>query len=361
MPIDPMMDNLQFLKSLLSAPGLSGNEQPVLRLIEAKWRPLVDEVSISRLGSLQALKRGSASAKRPSVMVATHMDAIGLIVTNVVDGFLKVSQIGGVDARILPGTPVVVYGKRQLAGVVALPPAHTLPEEARDQAVSLRHLIVDVGLPPRSAARLVSVGDLISFDTQPTELAGETLSGHSLDNRASVNALTICLEELQQKVHAWDVWAVATAQEEETFAGAVTSAFELKPDLAVVIDVTFAKGPGAEGWETFPLGKGPTLGWGPNMHPYLYRQFEKLAKSLEIPVVIDVSTAQSGTDAFAVQVSREGIPTMLLEIPVRYIHTPVETVSIKDMQRAGRLLAEFIGGLKPDFASAISWEDTDGA
>lgn len=354
-----MKENIAFLKTLSSAAGLSANEEPVLQLIEAKWKPLVDEVSRSRLGSLHALKRGHGKGKRPALMIATHMDAIGLIVTKVTGGVLKVDQIGGIDPRILPGTPVIVHGRRDLPGVIALPPFFTLPEQARDQAIGLRHLIVDVGLTPARTGQLVHVGDLVSFDTQPIELAGDTLSGHSLDNRASVAALTVCLEELQHKSHAWDVWAVATVQEEETFAGATTSAFALNPDLAVVIDVTHAKGPGADGWETFPLGKGPTLGWGPNMHPFLYRKFEELAERLEIPVALESSTAHSGTDAFAVQVAREGIPTMVLGIPLRYMHTAVEVMASKDMQRAGRLLAEFIIGLAPDFVSTISWEDMD--
>lgn len=344
---------------MISAAGVSAHETPVLKIIEKEWRPLVEEVSISPVGSLHALKRGKGGGKRPTVMIATHMDAIGLIVAQITEGFIKVHQIGGVDPRILPGTPVLVHGKRELPGVVALPPAQTLPEAARDQAIDLHHLIVDLGLPARQVKQLVQVGDLVSFATPPIELAGETLSGHSLDNRASVAALTLCLQELQHKSHTWDVWAVATAQEEETFAGAITSAFALNPDLAVVIDVTHAKGPGADGWETFPLGKGPTLGWGPNMHPFLYRHFEALAKDLEIPVSMETSTAQSGTDAFAVQVARQGIPTMLLGIPLRYMHTAVEVIAIKDMQRAGRLLAEFIAGLAPDFISTISWEERD--
>ncbi len=354
-----MTENIEFLKLLLSAPGLSAYEGPVLEIIREKWETLTDEIHLSRVGSLHALKRGKAAGKRPTIMIATHMDAIGLIVTGVNEGFIKVHQIGGVDSRILPGTPVLVHGKKPLPGVVALPPAQSLPESARDQAIELKHLIVDVGLTPQRVHQLVKVGDLVSFDTKPMELAGGTLSGHSLDNRASIGALTVCLEELQHKSHAWDVWAVATAQEEESFAGAYSSAYALNPDVAIVVDVTHAKGPGADGWETFPLGKGPTLGWGPNMHPFLYRQFEALASKLEIPAAMEPSVAESGTDAFAVQVAREGMPTMLLGIPLRYMHTAVEVIAIKDMQRAGRLLAEFIAGLTPEFTSTISWEEKD--
>jgi endoglucanase len=290
-------------------------------------------------------------------MIATHMDAIGLLVTQVVDGFIHVDEIGGIDARILPGTPVIVHAQQDLPGVVVIPPMKTLPEDARDNALGLRHLVVDVGLLPSKVASLVKIGDLISFNTQPLELTGEFLSGHSLDNRASVAALTVCLEELQSKSHAWDVWAVATAQEEETLGGAATSAFDLNPDLAIAIDVTFAKGPGANGWETFSLGKGPTIGWGANLHPFLFKKFKELAERLEIPFGTELTPGHSGTDAYAMQVARDGIPTMVLGIPLRYMHTPVEMIAVKDLQRLGRLLAEFIIALDADFVSKISWDE----
>ena len=242
-----MTDILPFLKSLISAPGLSAYEKPVAQLIQDKWKPLVDEISMSRIGSLHGLKKGHGKSPRPSIMIATHMDAIGLMVTKVEDGFIHLDGIGGIDVRILPGTPVIVHGKQDLPGVIVMPPLKTLPEDMRDGAIGLRHLLVDTCLLPSKVASLVRVGDLVSFNTPPTELSGEVISGHSLDNRASVAALTICLEELQTKSHLWDVWAVATAQEEETLGGAATSAFHLNPDLAIVVDVTFAKGPGS-GW-----------------------------------------------------------------------------------------------------------------
>jgi endoglucanase len=352
-----MTDIVPFLKSLISVSGVSAYEAPVARLVAEKWKPLVDEISTSRLGSLHCLKRGDARGKRPSIMIATHMDAIGLIVNRIEDGFLHVDEIGGIDPRILPGAPVIVHGMQDLPGVVVMPPLKTLPEHDRSGAIGLSNLLIDVGLLPSSVRRLVRIGDPVSFDSQPMELAGEVLSGHSLDNRASLAALTVCLEDLQGKSHAWDVWAVATAQEEETLGGAATSAFHLQPDLAVVIDVTFAKGPGANGWQTFAMGKGPTLGWGANLHPFLFERCKELADRLEIPISTDLTPAHSGTDAHAIQVTREGIPTMLMGIPLRYMHTPVETVVIKDVLRTGRLLSEFIRGLEPNFVSKILWEE----
>ncbi len=349
-----------FLKSLLSTAGISSYETPATQLIEEKWRPLVDETSLSRIGSFQALKKGSGPAPRHAIMIATHMDAIGMMVTSIADGFLHFTQVGGVDPRILPGTPVIVHASasgEELPGIVVIPPMRALPASVGDGVVGLEHLLIDVGLLPKEVAAKVRTGDPISFATEPKELAGEVISGHTLDNRASVAVLTVALEELQKKSHLWDVWAVATVQEEVGVKGALTSAFGLRPQIAIAIDVTFAKGPGANDWQTMPLGKGPTLAMGPNIHPYLYKTLKELAEKLEIPFQPEVTPGMSGTDAYATQVAAEGIPTMLLGIPLRYMHTPVEIVALKDIQRAGRLLAEFIASLEPDFIEKIVWED----
>jgi tetrahedral aminopeptidase len=352
-----MTDILPFLKSLLSVPGLSGYETPVSRLIEAEWRPLVDEFSFSRLGSVHALKKGASGDPRPSIILAAHMDAIGLMVSQVEDGFLRMAPVGGIDPRILPGQYVIVHGKDDLPGVIAMPHTRLLPPGEGRGALDIQHLFVDVGLLPSKVADLVRPGDLVSFGTEAVEMAGETLSGHSLDNRASVAAVTLCLQELGSKSHHWDVWAVATVQEEINLIGAYTSAFQLRPDLGIAIDTTYGKGPGANDWQTFPLGKGPTLGHGPNIHPYLFKRFRELAERLEIPYGVEIMPTSSGTDSMAMQVTAEGIPTFVLSIPIRNMHTPVEMVCIKDIQRAGRLLAEFIAGLEPDFLSTIMWED----
>jgi tetrahedral aminopeptidase len=361
-----------FLKSLLSVSGLSGYEAPVAKVIEDKWRPLVDELTVSRLGSLHGLKKGTstslstgsapAASPRPSIMIATHMDAIGLMVTSIVDGFLHFTQVGGVDPRILVGTPVIVHATgggqaEELFGVVMQPHARALPESVGDNPVGLNDLLIDTSLTAREVAAKVRIGDVVSYSTEPVEMAGDVISGHTLDNRASVAALTIALEELNGKSHLWDVWAVATVQEETVFGGAYTSTFQIHPNLAVAIDVTFAKGPGATDWNTFPLGKGPTLAFGPNMHPYLHKKFKEIADRLEIPYAVEMAPRHSGTDTYAMQVTAEGIPTMVLGVPLRYMHTPVEMVSIKDIQRTGRILAEFIAALEIDFVEKIVWDE----
>lgn len=353
-----MTDILPFLKSLISASGVSGHETPVAKLVEEKWRPLVDETSLSRVGSLHGLKKGSGAGKRPSVMVAAHMDAIGMMVSSIEAGFLHITSVGGIDVRVLPGAQVTVHASsgEDLPAVIAMPPARNLPEGEGDGVVGMKHLLVDTGLSQREVERKVKVGDLVSFANEPLELAGDVISGHTLDNRASVAALTICLEELQGKSHVWDVWAVATVQEETSFLGAYTSAFQLRPDIAIAVDGTFAKGPGANGWQTHPMGKGVGICMGPNLHPFLHKKLTEMADKLEIPWFLDVAPRHSGTDAYPIQTTMEGIPTALLEFPLRYMHTTVESVSVKDLQRVGRLLAEFIASLEADFVEKIVWE-----
>ncbi len=354
---DGMMNDLKtLLKSWLEAPGLSGHEGPIRDSIHATWEPLADEITVSPLGSLHALRRGTAPDPRPRLLFAAHMDAIGLMVSALEGEFLRITTVGGVDARVLPGQLVVVHGREDLPGVVVQPPDRLLPPEAQSKPVAKEHLLVDTGLSARQLARRVRPGDLVSFAQPPLELLDDALAGHSLDNRASVAALTHCLRWLKNRSHAWDVWAVATVQEEVGLIGAATSAFALRPDLAVAVDVTFGKGPGANDYRAFPIGEGITLGWGPNIHPGLYRKFEEVARRLEIPFHREVMPRHSGTDAMALQVAAEGIPTMVVSIPLRYMHTPVEVVSLKDVERAGRLLAEFAAALETDFLEGLSYD-----
>ncbi|MBN2146993.1 MAG: M20/M25/M40 family metallo-hydrolase [Anaerolineales bacterium] len=352
-----MTDTLPFLKQLISASGLSGHEAPIRSLIEEAWKPLTDELSVSRLGSLHGLRRGSGLQPRPSILIATHMDAIGLMVTGMVDGFLRVTSVGGIDVRILPGQPVIVHGRQDLPAMIVQLPDQLLPHHVQNGATSLEYLIVDTGLLPERLRRLVRVGDPVSFAQEPFEAAADTLVGHTLDNRASIAALTLCLDELQNRTHAWDVWAVATVQEEVTLGGAMTSTFQLHPSVGVAIDVTFASSPGSPSHRTYPLGKGPTLAMGPNMHPALLKALQDTADRFEIPYSLEITPRHSGTDVFAMQVTAEGIPCMVVGIPLRYMHTPVEMVSLKDIKRTGRLLAEFIAGLDADFVNQLTWDD----
>ena len=352
-----MIDLVDLLKEMLSAPGLSGFETPIREIIAKTWEPLTDELSVSKIGSLHGLKKGRGEEPRRRVLISTHMDAIGMMVTQIEDQFLRITEIGGIDHRILPGQPVIVHGREDLPGLVVQPPGHLLPESVGDGPVEMKYLLVDVGLRVDEVKEKVRVGDTVSYAQEPLDLSGEALAGHTLDNRVSVAAATLCLEMLQNRLHDWDVWAVASAQEEETLGGALTSPYDIRPDIAIVIDVCFAKGPGSSDWRSLPMGEGVGIGYGPNIHPALYEAFDKKAKELEIPHNRDLMPKMSGTDAMAVQIVAEGIPCAVLGIPLRYMHTPVETVSLKDIRRVGRLTAEFVASLAPDALDQIHWEE----
>ncbi|MFZ3071352.1 MAG: M20/M25/M40 family metallo-hydrolase [Anaerolineaceae bacterium] len=349
-------DLLPHLQKMLSAPGLSGYEDPIRGIIQEAWEPLADQFSVSRVGSLHALKRGDAPEPRPKVMLSAHMDAIGLMVTGIEQGLLHITQVGGIDARVLPGQMVTVHGRKDLQGMVVMPPAFLLPSEAGNGPLAINYLLLDTGLRPTEVQELVRVGDVVSFAQPPLELTGETMAGHTLDNRASVAAVTFCLDLLRRRKHAWDVWAVATSQEEIGEAGASSSAVEIQPDFAIIIDVTFAKGPGSSEWRTCELGKGITLAWGPNIHPALFNAITNIADEVDIPYTREPAPNMTGTDTYAIQVVQQGIPCLLIGVPLRYMHTPVELVSLKDIRRAGRLMAEFISGLPVDFMTTINWE-----
>ncbi len=352
-----MTELLPLLTELISAPGISGYETGVRPIIEKAWQPITDQLSVSRLGSLHGLQRGTGPEPRPAILVAAHMDAIGLMVNAVLDGFLRLTAVGGIDERVLPGQMVTVHGKQDLPGMIVASPPRLLPARLQAGVVPLAYLLVDLGLPAGEVNQLVRVGDPVSFAQPPIQMSGETLAGHTLDNRASVAALTSCLETLRTRPHAWDVWAAATAQEETNYGGALTSTFQLQPSLCLAIDVTFGSEPKSSGQVTYPLGKGPVLGWGPMVHPKLYKQLKELADKLEIPVSLEPTPRNSFTDADAMLVAGEGIPTAVLSIPLRYMHTPVELVALKDISRAGRLAAEFIAQLDETFMDKLTWDD----
>ncbi len=356
------MDTFDLLKQLTEAPGPTGNERGAAVVVDSLWRPLADSVIADRLGSLLAVRRGAGpdDRPRPSILLAAHVDELGLMVSQILEhdgyGFLRTTELGGVDRRHLFGQTAVVHGRRPLVGVLGGLPDAYLPEKQRGQAFSYENLTLDVGLPIEQVRELVSVGDFITFRQPLRKLQNGRVAGKALDNRASIAAVSLCLEHLQSRRHTWDVIAVATAQEEETFLGAYTTAYAQRPDAAIAIDVTHAKGPSSSDSELAELGGGPVLGIGSNIHPSLYKALRDAAGALEMKVGVEPHAFGSGTDAYAIQVAREGIPTGLVSIPLRYMHTMVETADMGDIERVGRLLAETIARLDDGFLDTIKEE-----
>ena len=350
------VDTVPMLKRLSEANGVSGYEHEVRDIVLDLFGRHADEVRTDTLGNVIALQRGTGPEPRPAIMLATHMDEIGLIVSELEDGFLHFQQVGGYDDRILLGQEVTVHGRRKLPGIIGARPPHVLPRDERDKPISYDKLLIDVGLPPDTLPELVRVGDLVTMDRQLVELQGGLVAGKALDDRVSVAAAALCLEELTRLRHRWDVYAVATVQEEVGLKGAITSTYSLQPDVGIAIDVTWARQPATPDEYTYELGEGPTIGCGPNFHPKLQEALVKTAEALEIKYHLEPLTRPAGTDAAAMQISRQGIPAALLSIPERNMHTPVETVSVKDVERVGRLLAAFVGQLDDQFLASLVWD-----
>lgn len=352
------MDLIAHLKTLCATPGMSGHEHPVRDVIAGVWRDLADEVHVDALGSLTAIRRGKGRKPRPRVMIAAHMDNIGLMVADVNGEFVRVSAIGGIDARVMPGQPVTVHGRRDLPGQVVAPSDFLLPASVRGSVVPVDELLIDLGLSAADVARQVRIGDVVSFAQGQTSLNGGLLASPALDNRASVAAVTMCLESLSGRAHEWDVLAVATTQEEVGLKGALTAAFAHAPQLAIAIDVTFGSGPAARDFadRTYDLGKGPTIAFGPNLHPVVHKHLVDCAERGGFPYQTEPVAAHSGTDARAIQIAREGVPCALIGVPLRNMHTPVEVVHPQDVSTAGRLMADYIAGLGPDYLSRLARE-----
>lgn len=337
------------LKKLSEARGVSGYEAEVRGIVAEEFRRYADEVQTDKLGSVVALKRGEGEEPRRRIMLAGHMDEIGLMVTRLEQGFLHFTEIGGFDERTLLGQEVMVHGRKDLPGIIGSRPPHVLPPEEREKTIDMDKLFIDVGMGEEEMKRLVRVGDLATLRRGFTPLQGDLVAGKAFDDRAAVAAILVCLEGLASVRHAWDVYAVATVQEEMGLRGAITSAYGLAPDVGIAVDVGFGDQPGVSEAETLEMGKGPAIAFGPNIHPRLHEALVEVARELEIPYQVEPVPGRSGTDAWAIQVTREGIPTALLSIPLRYMHTSVETLSLKDVERTGRLMAGFIARLDEGF------------
>jgi len=350
------VDIVPLVKRLSEANGVSGYEHEVRQIVQEEFGRLADQVRTDALGNVIALKRGTGPDPRPAILIATHMDEIGLIVSDLEEGFIHFQQVGGYDDRVLLGQEILVHSRRTLPGIIGARPPHVLSEKERGQPVPYDKLRIDVGLSAEDLPKVVRVGDLVTMKRELIELQGGLVAGKALDDRVSVAAAVVCLEELARMHHLWDLYAVATVQEEVGVKGAITSTFDLQPDVGVAMDVTWAKQPGAPDEYTYELGKGPTIGCGPNFHPKLQDALVETAEKMEMSYHLEPAARPGGTDAYAIQVSREGIPAELISIPLRNMHTPVETVSIKDVERAGRLLAAFIARLDGDFMDSLVWD-----
>ncbi|SES69485.1 endoglucanase [Natronincola peptidivorans] len=339
------MEIKELLHKLSEASGVSGYEEEVCEIIETHFIKYTDIIEKDKLGNLICIKKGNKNNGK-KIMLAAHMDEIGLMVKEIDEkGYIKFTSIGGIDQRTLLCQEVIIHGKEKLFGVIGVKPPHLTTAEERKKAVKIEDLVIDVGLSPEKVKKIVSIGDIITIKRNVTYLLNDWIAGKALDDRAGVAALYECLKELKNRQHDIDVYCVATTQEEVGTRGAITSTYGINPQVGIAIDVGFGRTPELNKYDTIEMNKGPAITLGPNIHPKIFQRLKETAKENFIDYQITVAPGQTGTDARSIQVSRTGVATGLLSIPLRYMHTSVETISLDDIQKTGKLLANFIVAL----------------
>ncbi len=349
------MDAKIILQELSEAVGGSGLEHDVAEIIKKQWQPLVDEIFVDKIGNLIAIKRGVDNPNKEAIMLAAHMDEIGMMVTEIdKDGFIRFTNIGGIDPRILPAAEVEIHGRERITGVIGAKPPHVQKPAERNKSIPIDKLYIDCGLSLEEAQKIIRVGDFISFKQEYLQLTDDVFVGKSIDNRAGVGSLTVALQYLAKMENKIDVIAVATVQEEVGLRGAITSTYSINPAIGLAVDVGFAHKKGLDENITLKAGGGPGLAWGPQVHPHIHAQLKEVADREEIPYQPDASPYPGGTDAYAIQITREGVATGLLSIPIGYMHTPVEIINIKDLIRTGRLIAHFCSSIDAKFVEGLS-------
>jgi len=332
------------LKQLCATGGPSGFEGAVARVASELLHPLVDEVYTDRLGNVIGVKRcGKPGAKR--LVLDAHLDEIGLIVTGVEDGFLRFTSIGGVDPRILPGRELTVLTEPPVQGVVICTPPHLLKEEDREKSIPLDELYIDVGLSQELAENTIPVGTPIVYRESCFDLGKNQMCGKAMDDRACFVSLLRAAELLQDKQLDVDLYILGSTFEEVGGAGAKTGVFSIDPDWCVAVDVTHGKTPDIPKEKVLKMAGGPAIGVGPNMTRWMTERLKKKAKDFDIPFQLEVMGGHTGTNAWPIQICREGIATALVSLPLKYMHTPVEVFDLTDLEHLAQLLAQFAVGL----------------
>lgn len=337
----------RFLFDLLASASPSGFEEPASRIWRTEAETFADEVHVDSNGNSVARLRGSG----PKVVVEGHIDEIGLMITHIDDdGYVWFRPIGGWDDQILTGQRVRLLGASgAIAGVIGRKPAHLLSAEDRDKASKIKDLWIDIGATSGQQAReRVSVGDPVVIEQPTIDLGNNRIAGRGIDNRMGAWVALETLRLLAQDRPAADVYAIAAVQEEITFLGARTSAFALEPDVAIVLDVTHATDhPDSDkrGQGDIRIGGGPVLARGSAVNPLVQARLAGIARGNGIAYAVEATPRGTGTDADAIAPSRNGVPTGVVSVPNRYMHSPNEVISLDDLDDAARLISLFVRDL----------------
>lgn len=335
------MDIRSTVVSLSEISGTSGSESKAAQLALGMLREYCPDAEIIN-GNVTG-KFGTHREGLPSLLLDAHIDQIGFAVTYITDdGFIKVGNIGGIDRRLLPAQPVVVHGSRDIKGVICSVPPHLT--SGGSEVLEMDDVAIDTGLTKEELEKLVSLGDSVTFDVTCRDLIGSRITGGALDDRCGVASILYALELLKDSNLAYNVTILFSTQEEVGERGAKIGAFEINPDIALAVDVSFAYAIGEEESKCGYLGKGPMIGISPSLSREISDELINTAKSADIPYQIEVMSGLTGTNADRFSVNRCGAKACTVSIPLRNMHTPVEVIDITDAEQTAKLLAAYIRG-----------------
>ena len=344
---------VDILETLSNSNGVTGREDIVRDLMTEYLKPHVDEIKEDKLGNLIAFKKGKEGA--PTVMIAAHMDEVGLMVKNIKKkGFLQFTKIGGLDDRILLAQKVVVHtDKGPLNGVIGAKPVHIQTEAERKKVIEADKMFIDVGAMDKEEAEKmgVQVGDVVSFDTKFSKVSDTVVLGKAFDDRVGCAVLVEVMKRLKDV--DCNVYAVGTVQEEVGLRGATIAAFQCEPDLGIALDTSVCGDtPGVgEGEAPAKMGEGPVLtvaDAGLIAHPKVLRLLVDSAKEKKIPFQLETGI-RGATDAARIALSREGVPSGVVSVAARYIHSPAGLLNLDDVEKTVQLVVCAIGNVPKNF------------
>ena len=332
----------KLLEQLTRIDAVSGFEFRGNKELASIFSKFLEEVETDANGNVYGFLRcGRENA--PLVMLEAHLDVIGLMVKDIDErGFVSVVAIGGVDPRILAGAEVMIHGKKDIYGVLGVKPPHILTDQEMKAGMELSGLAVDTGLTKEELEPLVAIGTPVQICTPHRKIGEDKFCGAGLDDRAGITAILMAAHMLARTNLRFDICILAAGTEETGRYGAQTGTYTVKPDLAIIVDVTHGETPDGDPERTNPLGKGPVFCYGPNLSRRYTDQMIEITETNHIPYQIEVEEGDPGTDAWMVQMAHEGVPCLMASIPLRYMHTTVETLSIKDLENTARAIFEFL-------------------
>ncbi|MEN8908119.1 MAG: M42 family peptidase [Clostridiales bacterium] len=340
------MENLEYKKLLAELTGktsVSGYEYKFSKFLKNEISKYCNNIEIDYFSNVIATFNSGLNLKKKKIMLTAHIDEIGLMVKSIdKNGFIKFTNIGEVDPKILLSQEVKIHGKRELLGVIGSIPPHLIENYNKHNVVDIDKLYIDTGFSKYELDEIISIGDVISFNVELISLNSNYISSKALDNRAGICTLIGVMNELKKFKYYNETTFNFTSMEETASAGVINSSYRIEPDLAIVIDTCFGKVQGGANEDTFVLGNGPVISIGPNFNSDYSKQIIKIARDEKISHQIDVEPGNSGTEAWATQISRNGIPTLLISIPIKYMHTPIEVMNIDDINLSVKLITNFL-------------------